>query len=286
MSLADAAKAWREKGGKTRSLTTINKEISAVSAFFAWLKRNVYVEENVALGFRSKVDKSKGKYPPYRDVELVKVFNSSLFAGSGAEKAYTNGRANTRDWRYWLPLCLLYSGARTGEIIQLDCSDVRQEHGVWIFDLVESSENEDKRLKNKASRRIVPIHPTLIKCGFLKHVEMMTEAKHTRVFPDVETGPRGDWSYKPSKFWANYLKRLGMKRKGLCLHSFRHTFTDECRRRGVDEGLTSALLGHANHSQTGHYGSIPVGPLMQRKEAIARLSFGDLAVNARLSSKP
>lgn len=277
MNLAEAAKAWRKLKGPTRSPATINSEISALSAFFAWLKKNVYVEENVALGFRSKHDKAKGKYPPYSDRELATLFASPLFVGCDVRKVHKPGTATICDWRYWLPICLLYSGARTGEIAQLECNDIRQEHDVWIFDLVESNENEDKRLKNLPSRRIIPIHQILINAGFLDYVKKMARANQLRVFPSIEPGPRGDWSYKPSKFWASYLKRLDMKRKGLCLHSFRHTFTDECRRRGVEEGLTAALLGHATNTQTSHYGSIPVGPLMARKRATESLSYNGIA---------
>ncbi len=67
-----------------------------------------------------------------------------------------------------------------------------------------------------------------------------------------------------------------MKRPGLGLHSFRHTFADECRRAGVDEGVLKALLGHADHSQTGHYGTLALGNLRQRQQAINMISFGGL----------
>lgn len=276
MQLADAARTWTEIGGQTRSARTVNREMSEVSAFFAWLANNAYVEENLATGFRTRIDKSKHKYPPYSDQQLKALFSSPLFVGSHGEKEHLPGDAEIRDWRYWLPLCALYSGARAGEIAQLDVADVRQIEGVWVFDFNDEGVATKKKLKTSSSRRIVPIHAALIALGFVEYTEQQARAKKQRVFDDLQPGPTGVWSYLPSKFWARYLHRIGMKRPGLGLHSFRHTFTDECRRTGVDEGVLKALLGHADHSQTGQYGTLATGNLRQRQKAIASISYCDL----------
>lgn len=276
LALREAAGKWREIGGATRSLRTVNRELSAVSAFFAWLKDNAYVDENVALGFRSRVDKAKHAYPPYSHSQLAELFRTPLFVGCDGKKEHLAGTHRILDWRYWLPLCLLYSGARTGEIAQLHCKDIREEQGVWVFDLVEGVEGDEKRLKNNSSRRIIPIHTVLMQLGFLQFVEKQLATGSKRLFPDIRPGQRGDWSYQPSKFWARYLQRIEMKVKGLGLHSFRHTFADECRRSGVDVGVIQALLGHADHSTTGGYGIIPLGTLLQRKEAVESLSYNNL----------
>lgn len=278
MQLADAARTWAAIGGTTRSARTVNREVSEVSAFIAWLKKNDYVEENVATGFRTRIDKAKRKYPPYTDVQLKALFSSPLFLGCHTRKEHQPGDENIRDWRYWLPLCALYSGARAGEIVQLETSDIRQIEEVWVFDFNDEGDSTNKKLKTVSSRRVVPIHAALIELRFLRHVELQVREGRQRVFGDLLPGPRGDRSYKPSKFWARYLERIGMKRRGLNLHSFRHTFADECRRTGVEEGVLKALLGHADHSQTGHYGTLALGNLRQRHEAIKMVSYGRLHV--------
>ena len=278
MALADAARTWAATGGQTRSARTVNREVSEVSAFIAWLKKNDYVEENVATGFRTRIDKAKRKYPPYTDGQLKALFSSPLFVGCHAKKEHQPGDEKIRDWRYWLPLCALYTGARAGEIAQLETSDIRQIEDVWVFDFNDEGDNTDKKLKTASSRRIVPVHAALVKLGLLDFLRMQIRDGHKRVFADLRPGPRGDWSYKPSKFWARYLERIGMKRPGLGLHSFRHTFTDECRRAGVEEGILKALLGHADHSQTGHYGTLALGNLRQRYDAIKIVSYACLHV--------
>ena len=276
MQLSDAARTWTTMRGKTRSARTVNREVSAISAFLAWLKDNAYVEENVAVGFRTRIDKTKHKYPPYTNVQLEALFSSPLFVGCHGEREHQPGDEKIRDWRYWLPLCALYSGARAGEIAQLESTDVRQADNVWVFDFNDEGEATEKKLKTASSRRVVPIHPALIGLGLLDYVQLQVSSGNHRIFNELEPGPRGDWSYKPSKFWARYLDRIGMKRPGLGLHSFRHTFADECRRAGIEAGIIKALLGHADHSQTGHYGTLPLGNLRQRREAIHRVSYGDL----------
>lgn len=276
MQLADAARTWAAKDGATRSARTVNREVSEVSAFLSWLAKNAYIEENVATGFRTRIDKARHKYPPYSDVELTTLFSSPLFVGCNAKKEHQPGDEKIRDWRYWLPLCSLYSGARAGEIAQLETADIRQIDDVWVFDFNDGSDTDSKKLKNSASRRLVPIHPSLIQLGLLSLRERQVRHGHERLFDDLRPGPRDQWSYRPSKFWSRYLDRIGMKQRGLGLHSFRHTFADECRRTGVEEGVLKALLGHADHSQTGHYGRLALGNLRQREMAIMGVSYGGL----------
>jgi integrase len=231
-------------------------------------------DENPTAGFRPRFDKKAAKYPPYTDAQLQELFGGPLFTACDKTKPWLAGKDEVRDWRYWLPLCALYSGARAGEIAQLLCADVREEQGVWVFDFNENSEG--KSLKTTSSQRIVPVHPALFDLGFGEYITKTRKAGLLQLFPEIEPGPRGDWSYRPSKFWQKYLKNIGMKARGLGLHSFRHGFVDECRRRGVSKDVAQALLGHSDGSMTAHYGSIPWGTLMERREAIESLSYGGL----------
>lgn len=275
-TLAEAASEWEKLGGKGRSLRTVARELSAVSSLFRWLIDNAYVDDgNPTAGFRPRFNKKETKYPPYSQAQLKVLFNSPLFNRCDKNKPHLPGVDEVRDWRYWLPLCALYSGARAGEIAQLLCADVRQEQGVWVFDFNEEG-HDAKSLKNAASRRLVPVHPALVWLGLLDHLAKVQNAGHAKLFPEVEPGPRGDMSYRPSKFWQKYLKNIRIKVRGLGLHSFRHGFVDECRRRPISKEVVQALLGHSDGSMTDHYGSIPWGPLMERKMAIESLSYDEL----------
>ena len=68
-------------------------------------------------------------------------------------------------WRYWIPLIGIYTGMRLNEICQLYVDDVKYLNRIWYFRL--TNERSDQSLKNKQSKRLVPIHPKLIELGFI-----------------------------------------------------------------------------------------------------------------------
>ena len=74
--------------------------------------------------------------------------------------------------RYWIPLIGMFSGMRLGEICGLHVEDVKLVDGIWCFSV---NGEDDKRLKTLSSKRVIPLHPTLIKLGFLAFVDTMKE---------------------------------------------------------------------------------------------------------------
>ena len=81
-------------------------------------------------------------------------------------------RGETDDFQ-WIVKLLAYQGARSGEIAQLRCKDVRPISGVLAIDI---NDQGSKRVKNKSSHREIPVHPA-IKREFAAFVEAV-RAKH------------------------------------------------------------------------------------------------------------
>lgn len=274
MSMAKAAEYARDRGLDRRSLRTVAKELSALSAFQNWLVREGHADHNPVPSLMPQVtaaQKAAQKLPTYSHEQLQRVFSTPLFhscRGAGGESKV--GNVAVRDWRYWIPICALYSGARAGEIAQLHTEDIRQVSGIWVFDFNEDSAAGDKSLKNSKSKRIVPIHSDLISLGILD-LANPSRAGET-LFEGLSLGPNNRWSDYPSKFWGRYLERINEKKDGLGLHSFRHTFTDECRKYAPDN-VIAFLLGHADQSMTAHYGSTTHNPVEEWKELVEKLSF-------------
>lgn len=277
LSLRQVAKQWHATGGQGRNVKTIAKEWSGLSSFFKWLVSEGYCDENLTVGLAPKVDKRSGRMPVYSAEKLKVVFDSALFGGCvGDGKEHLLGRQKIRDWRYWIPLCAAYSGARTGEIAQLHCSDLKEVDGIWVFDVVEGGDDEagSKSLKTASSRRKVPIHRVLIELGLLDHCFAQRAKGSARLFPEIIPCERGMLSTPVSKFWQRYLKRLDIKERGLALHSFRHTFADEVRRRGGLDAILGSILGHAKGTMTSRYGADTEGNLAQRKALIDLVDYG------------
>lgn len=290
LSLRKAASQWERIGGAVRNEKTVAKEWSGLSSFYSWLVREGYAEANPTRDLAPKVDRRTGKLPTYSMTQLVSLLSTPLFAGclSTTGQEHLPGKCRIDDWRFWLPLCALYSGARAAEIAQLECGDLRCEEGVWVFDFNESeieAPTRSKKLKTASSKRIVPIHSALIGFGLLRYADRMESSATKRLFPEIVPCSRGALSTQPSKFWQRYLKRVGMKERGLAIHSFRHTFADECRKNGVSDSLLGSILGHSKGTITAHYGTSVEGNLAQRCSAIEAVSYESLHLHPSLLAR-
>jgi integrase len=88
---------------------------------------------------------------------------------------------------------------RLGEIIQLQKSDVKNENGIWYFDV---NAAEGKSLKTASSKRRVPIHCTLLDLGLVDHVK--SGQRSGRIFPEIKIGADGYHSHHFSKWWGRF----------------------------------------------------------------------------------
>ena len=285
LTLGQAAMKARNDGTPARSLVTVSKELSAISAFFKWLVKKGYSQSNPTIGLFPEIQKRKrsrlSRRPSFRIDQLKEIFSSPLFVGCSPSpgKEHQPGEDLISDWRYWLPLCALFTGARLGELAQLHTNDIECLHEVWIVNVVD--DDEEKSLKTEASYRFIPLHPKLIELGFLGFVERAKRQGHKRLFPEITPNERGHFGAKPSRFWRTYLKRIGIKkageeRDGFGSHSFRHGFADECRSRGHMDAMIGVILGHSKGSTTSGYGVKTQGTVKMRADIINSLKFEGL----------
>lgn len=87
------------------------------------------------------------------------------------QKLAATNSESTEATRWLFPL-LLHTGARIGEMAQVELADIREVDGVPAIDIHDrQAEGHEKRsVKTKAGLRVVPIHPSLVALGFLAHV--------------------------------------------------------------------------------------------------------------------
>jgi hypothetical protein len=90
-------------------------------------------------------------------------------------RLYDPGTVLVRDHRYWVPLVALFSDARLNELEQLEVTDVQEGTGVTVLKITTLWDGDDpgdeKLIKTVAGERIVPIHPELMRLGFLDYVK-------------------------------------------------------------------------------------------------------------------
>ncbi len=225
---------------------TVNKQLGAVQAIATWGHHNGVVPEDVPWSdpfHKMRVDEDQSERAPFEIAELQLVFDSPLFRQSELP-AGAKGDAG-----FWLPLLALFTGARQAELAGLRASNVQVAANSslqYIFIVPEAKAG--KTLKTRGSERAVPVHPQLVKLGFLKFVEIRRkEGEKAWLFPEVAPDRKGalpSWS----KWFGRYLRTIGVNDTAKVFHSFRHGFKDAARAAKISQEVHDALTGHSNTS--------------------------------------
>ena len=141
---------------------------------------------------------------------------------------------------FWLPMLGLFTGGRVSELSQIDITDIQKHGEVWALSI---NNDGDKSLKTLASTRLIPLHPTLIECGFLEYV---SDAKQygTKLFPYLAPDKFGSYGGRTSERWGSYLDTVGIKDPQKTFHSFRSTSNNRLKHNGVPEENRCQFIGH------------------------------------------
>lgn len=297
LSIQQVVEKADRDGAVRMSDITRDRYISTVSPFFDWLvsEGRAEIKVNPFNGLHQKTLKGKNPRPPFTLQHLNEILSSPLFTGFETDsKEHLTGTQLANDWRYWIPLIGMFSGARITEIAQLNVenivpltvsndneSDEPDEHK-FFFEFKEDSVT-GQQTKSKKSR-IVPVHSKMIALGFLAYVDKQaSRAKHdgnTQLFPELcLRGSRSRLGDRPARFWRDYLKDIGIKNgaDGIGAHSFRHTLADRLRNAGfLDAQFGPLILGHSDKSVTGGYGNIQQGTAHMRLAMLEAVKFSDL----------
>ena len=180
-----------------------------------------------------------------RSNNLVPSFPPPLFTGSAGEqhqRLYRPGEHRVDDWRYWLPVMALFTGARLNELCGLRLADFGVRDGVDFIHIRAVAEGQST--KTIAANRLVLVHPQLVALGLMERVGDLRRTGEERLFPNLRPGPRDYLSDQPSKFFGKLIKRMLGEDTHVVFHSFRHTFISALRRAEVPRDVRTALVGH------------------------------------------
>lgn len=228
-------------GGPRMAPKTLFAHAQATNMFFRWCLEQQYAVHPTFGSILKPLlkkpnnvteDREKG----YSTTHLQQIFHC---------RDYREGLFK-RPSDFWLPLIALFTGAREAELCQLTVSDVRQDAktSIWLFDI---NAKGTKKLKNRASKREVPIHQRLIALGLLDYVNDVHKRGEHALFPDEERNTRGEFSAF-SKRYNRFKTKLGIMSDAdskLDFHSFRHTLSGSLIAQGADEYVVNAIVGHS-----------------------------------------
>lgn len=228
------------EGGKPRNK---QKRLQRAGAVFKWAKKKRIISDDLRELFQYPGKISENPWLKFEIGDLKLLFESPDYRQQLFKKPS----------EYWLMPLALFTGARLNELCQLTVQDIGEHDGVATISILDEGV---KRLKTKASRRIIPIHSTLIGLGFLNYVKTV---KSGRIFPELPESPakKGDFAREPSRKFTNYRRQLGIggerfnsktgKWEGdsrKVFHSFRATLIDALRKAEVPKDRRTRLAGH------------------------------------------
>jgi integrase len=221
-----------------KSSTINNSYFAALRTILNFGVNNKLISKNPAEKVKVANRKnSEQRQLPYNDEEVARLL--------GAAKQQVN------PMRRWLPWLAALSGARIGELAQLWAEGIKNENGVHFMEIKAAPDGGS--LKTPNSERQVPLHPALIKDGFLDFVK--TKGKG----PLFYRRSSGD----PSKLHASkgvlnhlaaWVREQGFDNpRKAPNHALRHWWKSTAARIGMQDSLADAIQGHAGHSVASIY---------------------------------
>lgn len=275
--------------GKPIRPQTVNKMMGLLRAVFGLAVDDLLRERGIHSPLE-KLRKEKVKSSDITDkLDLTKEQLDALFGGPvharGERPVGGAGEA-----AFWMLLLGHTTGGRMGEFAQLSVHDVLVRDGVpclWVTNQgadeavvaahrLSAPEREDlleKSLKTGASRRVIPVHPRLLELGFMDYVEHMRKLGSYALFPDIKPDKKLVLAGNFSKWFNGYLRRVGIKRRGLDWVSFRHTLKTWMREAGVPQDVQDYMQGHTAERVAQGYGRFTPKTLLAE---LHKLSFPSL----------
>lgn len=246
--LARAEKLPKAEVGLTKA--TINRHMNNMANIAGMCQAYGYSWESydgISKLRAKKSGDSENERPSFTTGDLEALFSLPIWTGAatGSNDGSAAGEI-FHDARYWVPLIGAYQGARREEICGFRLDEIIDLEGIWGFKFIPS---EGRRFKSKAAKRHIPIHPELIRLGFLEYVDAINKAGHFLLFPELravaEATPMGDVF---NDDWQK-MKELALplaKAEGKVFHSFRHWCNNEMKQEGVGSEIRKDILGHIN----------------------------------------
>lgn len=264
-----AAEKAAQLGIPGRMPGTTKKHITIFAAALAYAAEVDHITKSPATRLYESIEdpvRPEDKVKPFSVEQLRILFNSPLYRGCENDGAgYARpGPNRPRGDRFWLPLVLLFTGARLGEICQIELSDITVRHGVLCFSITTEDDDEDaaqkraparKQLKTEASKRMVPVHPELLRIGIEQRISELRAQGASHLFPSAKRHTDGKF-HTMSKWSNRWLVKCGVKKsRKIVMHSFRHSFRDALREAELLPALERGLGGWASRDTAEIYGS-------------------------------
>lgn len=182
------------------------------------------------------------------DPELKRLIEGPEFAAMASDPA--------QECMYWFTVLSMFTGARPRELCQVNPQvDFGELEGHQFIDLSPHSaagKGIVKTIKTGEERRI-PLHPELVRLGFLAYLQRLVKQGADRLFPEFRV-KSGDPFEASGEDFSQLLRVCGLRddkappgQAVLGAYVLRKTFITMCRNQGV---VSKEITGHSDGTTT------------------------------------
>lgn len=251
MTLAKLVKDHPAPEGGGLSARTMNRHAAMIAGMFDWATRQgKYEGSNPAKGHH----RSEGTYDDqeparrtFTNDELKKLFAGPLYQVPNAERIRPAKHTAVTALAWLIPIGL-FTGMRLDEICGLRVADVKEAEGVLHFDV---TSHEGRRLKTAAARRLVPVHPELLRIGFGSYLDYVKAQGHKFLFRGLSPGgPDEKRSWYVGRRFTAYRRSVGAGADKTTFHCFRKNVSTALERARIPEAEAARIVGHRFNTMT------------------------------------
>ena len=253
LSIADLVERGRtmRAAGQTEKVglspATVNRHITQLSTIAKYCRaKQRPIGQVELLGDFRLIDPERDgeKRPAFEIDELKTLFAHPVWTSTASEAEMLRVARGQQIFAavYWLPLLGYYTCARLSELVYLELGDIDLEQAT-----LKIRPTRRRRLKNAVSRRTLPLHPELIRLGFLDYVRGRSGARSDLIFAEIaQFGENTPLSNLFDKRWAVVLDEAvpSAREERKTFHSFRHFGNTEMIRRLVLDPIRESMMGH------------------------------------------
>jgi integrase len=218
------------------SLVSAEKRLEAVKTIFKFAHKTGV-----------KIDDAVRKLPvnPAKGVERFGAKGSRRLDLEDDERALILREAVKSDAPIikWGNLLAGFTGARIAEIAELRTTDIRTlADGTVVMVLRADTRDENQTLKTEESERRVPLHPAILRWGFMDYVKSVGTGP---LFPSVPLDRDGRRNHYASNTVGKWF-RLLISDQRKSFHSWRHDVKTRLHNANVPEKTHDYITGHAD----------------------------------------
>lgn len=248
---------------------TMHNYVTAINCVFLHAIDEDFIRKNPARKLKGRLPEIESQDRSYSSDEIRELLSHLKYEAD-------------RPSRYWVTLLGLFTGARLNEICQLRVSDIRSVDGVDVISINEDDpENTLKRVKNKQSIRLVPLHPTLMDYGFKHYMKSIYDAYgvDSLLFRELKYNKYSGYSRQFSRWFNEKLKPQFLapdneSQNGF--HSIRNTFMKQAQNQAeMQDRVLMEMTGHkpkqVSDVHLGYSGNLKPNRLLKEME---KLDYG------------